>query len=215
MLRMRVLVSRNDTSDGGSRSVARVRVPPAWGLAVLPWALALRLAPARGRAASSRASRRRLSWGRRWVMVGSKVVFTLSGLGVFRGAARSKAQAGLLEQGQDAVAEVLKIGLEVVEAQLQPIHAGTVQLHKLLHHLLGRAHHFDVAADGPAARWVDADTAFPGVGIAGQAVEALGRGRVLVGHDGVVVGAGLGLGVAADHQRVQQGAHFAALLACA
>ena len=123
------------------------------------------------------------------------------------GAPRLSPQAGLFHQRQDPVAEEFQVRLEVEEAQLQAVDAGLPEPHELFDDLFGRAHHFDVAADGAAAGRVHALPAAPGMGIALQALEAVGRAEILPGDDGLVVGARLALGLAADHHGIEQRAH--------
>lgn len=82
-----------------------------------------------------------------------------------------------------------------------------LSLHELLDHLLGRADDFDVSTYGPTLGLIKTCTALPGMGIAFMAVEALGCAQVLMGHDGIVIGPGLLLGLTADHHGIEQGAH--------
>lgn len=68
------------------------------------------------------------------------------------------AQPGLLHQWQHAAAEEIEIRLEIEEAELKAVDPGLLELHELLHHLLGCPDHLDIATDGATLRRIDTDT---------------------------------------------------------
>ena len=90
---------------------------------------------------------------------------------------------------------------------MQAVDTGLLETDDVAHHGLGAADQLDIAAHIALGRLVAA----PGMGIAGLAGMALQRTGVACGGDRGVDFPRFGIAVPANHQRVDQGAHLAAI----